>query len=137
MVASVVHLASPLFLRGQPTVVAQSQRVRKEQKNMEVSRVKLPTEVESNRALKNRKSGWLLVLLGMSIPPPPPLILCNLFCQHYITAHLCVFYHVLLLHVFLYCVVIKLCYYMFCCYMLLLDVVIICCYYMCCCYMLS
>eukprot|EP00921_Rhytidocystis_pertsovi_P012392 GHVQ01020131.1.p1 GENE.GHVQ01020131.1~~GHVQ01020131.1.p1 ORF type:complete len:166 (-),score=16.19 GHVQ01020131.1:1152-1619(-) len=63
MAAAVMHVAPPRFLRRQPTVLAEAQRV-KDKENFEVEKlVKLPTAVESKRAQKKWTIGWLLVIL--------------------------------------------------------------------------
>eukprot|EP00921_Rhytidocystis_pertsovi_P012393 GHVQ01020132.1.p1 GENE.GHVQ01020132.1~~GHVQ01020132.1.p1 ORF type:complete len:193 (-),score=20.74 GHVQ01020132.1:116-664(-) len=66
MAAAVMHVAPPRFLRRQPTVLAEAQRV-KDKENFEVEKlVKLPTAVESKRAQKKWTIGWLLVILIQS-----------------------------------------------------------------------
>eukprot|EP00921_Rhytidocystis_pertsovi_P024389 GHVQ01039205.1.p1 GENE.GHVQ01039205.1~~GHVQ01039205.1.p1 ORF type:complete len:184 (+),score=15.44 GHVQ01039205.1:76-627(+) len=66
MADSVMYVATPRFLRRQPTVIAEAQRV-KNKENLQVEKlVKLPTSVGCKRALKKWTIGWLLVILVQS-----------------------------------------------------------------------
>eukprot|EP00921_Rhytidocystis_pertsovi_P024393 GHVQ01039209.1.p1 GENE.GHVQ01039209.1~~GHVQ01039209.1.p1 ORF type:complete len:205 (+),score=23.48 GHVQ01039209.1:22-615(+) len=69
MADSLMYVATPQqrFLRSQPSVIAEAQRVKnKENLQVEQLAVKLPTPVESQRARKKWKIGWLLVILVQS-----------------------------------------------------------------------
>eukprot|EP00921_Rhytidocystis_pertsovi_P024399 GHVQ01039215.1.p1 GENE.GHVQ01039215.1~~GHVQ01039215.1.p1 ORF type:complete len:182 (+),score=14.65 GHVQ01039215.1:1-546(+) len=61
-----MYVAPQRFLRRQPTVIAEAQRV-KNKENLQVEKlVKLPTSVGSKRALKKWTIGWMLVILVQS-----------------------------------------------------------------------